>query len=169
MIECIKARLKLMAVREGLTEDIANNNNASMIERVSIAVNALLIKAKDQDEAVCLVCGLCPKIVCSDGNSKDTIHITDNLVYDFESTKDIPSLEDFKIRMLKQMLRSSFFQNERKEIINMLKLPIIMAPKLLKEQVNSDSKKKTLYGKEIVYSSETLAAQLSYFGIQTPL
>ena len=58
MIECIKARLKLMAVREGLTEDIANNNNASMIERVSIAVNALLIKAKDQDEAVCLVCGL---------------------------------------------------------------------------------------------------------------
>ena len=33
-----------------------------------------------------------------------------------------------------------------------------MAPKLLKKQVNSDSKKKTLYGKEIVYSSETLAA-----------
>ena len=161
MIECIKSRPKLMAVKEGLMEEIANynNSNASMIERVSIAVNAiLLIKAKDQDEAVCLVCGLCPKIVCSDGNSKDTIHITDNLIYDFESTEDIPSLEDFKIRMLKQMLRSSFFQNERKEIINMLKLPIIMAPKLLKKQVNSDSKKKTLYGKEIVYSSETLAA-----------
>ena len=158
MIECIKARLKLLAVREGLSEDISNNNNASMIERVSIAVNAILIKGEDQDQAVCLVCGLCPKIVCSDGNSKDTIHIKDNLVYDFESNDNIPSLHEFKLKMVKQMLRSGFFQNEKKENVNMLKLPIIMAPKLLRSQVNNDIKKRTLYGKEISYSSETLAA-----------
>ena len=137
IIECIKARLKLMAMREGLSESISNNNSASMVERVTIAVSAVLITEDDLNEAICLVCGSCPKIVSSDGNSKDTIHLTENLVYDFDSTEDVPSLYDFKTRLARQMLRSSFFQNEEKEKFNMVKLPIIMAPKLLKSQVNN--------------------------------
>jgi hypothetical protein len=70
MIECIKSKLKLMSMREGLSEGIDNQNNASMIERAAVAINSLLINGDDLDAVVCLVCGFCPKIVSSDGNSK---------------------------------------------------------------------------------------------------
>ena len=69
MIEVIKEKLKLLCQREGLVE-FQDNNVASMIERTSIAVNALLIGGEDMDKVVCLTCGMTPKIVMSDGNSK---------------------------------------------------------------------------------------------------
>ena len=69
MIEFIKQKLKLMSHREGIPE-IHDNNVASMIERASIAFNALLITGQDLNNVVCVTCGLAPKIVMSDGNSK---------------------------------------------------------------------------------------------------
>ena len=41
-----------------------------MIERAAIAVNALLITGDDLDNVICLFCGMAPKIVLTDGNSK---------------------------------------------------------------------------------------------------
>jgi hypothetical protein len=69
MIEVIKEKLKLLCQREGL-EEFQDNNIASMIERSSIAFNALLITGQDLDKVICLSCGMAPKIVLSDGNSK---------------------------------------------------------------------------------------------------
>ena len=161
MIECIKAKLKLLSMREGLSSGVANTNNASMIERASVAINSLLITGDDLDQVVCLICGFCPKILCSDGNSKDTISITKNLIYDFERGSEeieVPELQEFKTRLAKQMLRSSFFQHEKKEDFDMLRIPVIMPPKLLKCQVNSDAKKKTLFNLETSYDAENLAA-----------
>jgi hypothetical protein len=69
MIEVIKDKIALLCQREGLPE-FQDNNVASMIERTSIAVNALLITGVDLDKVICLTCGYAPKIVLSDGNSK---------------------------------------------------------------------------------------------------
>jgi hypothetical protein len=69
MIQVIKDKLQLMCQREGLKE-FQDNNIASMIERTSIAFNALLITGQDLDQVICLSCGMAPKIVLSDGNSK---------------------------------------------------------------------------------------------------
>ena len=73
-------------------------------------------------------------------SSKDCITITDNLVYDHNDTSEIPDLETFKQKLLEECLRRSFFQNEPMKIYNMLKLPLIIAPSLLREQVNTDIK-----------------------------
>ena len=69
MIEYIKEKLKLMCIREDIQE-FQDNNVASMIERASIAYNAILITGMDLDTVVCITCGMAPKIVMSDGNSK---------------------------------------------------------------------------------------------------
>ena len=86
MIEVIKDKLLLLCQREGL-DFVPDNNAASSIERFAIAVNAILITGihsysvtllsgvmfclgKDMDAVVCLICGMTPKIVLSDGNSK---------------------------------------------------------------------------------------------------
>ena len=69
MIEVIKDKIQLLCHREGLAE-IQDNNLASMIKRAAIAVNALLITGDDLDNVICLFCGMAPKIVLTDGNSK---------------------------------------------------------------------------------------------------
>ena len=69
MIEIIKEKLRLLCQREGIKE-FQDNNSASVIERMSVAVNSLLITGRDLDHVVCLTCGMAPKIVLSDGNSK---------------------------------------------------------------------------------------------------
>ena len=154
MIEFIKEKLQLLCLREGIPE-FQDNNVASVIERASVAINALLITGKDMDNVVCVTCGMTPKIVMSDGNSKDTIQVTKHMVYNFEETSTIPSLEDFVESLAKQLLRSSYFQDEKKEKIDMTKLPVIMAPKILKSQVNSDHEKKTLFNKKVQFNSDT--------------
>ena len=57
---------------------------------------------------------------------------------DYEDESEPPNLEDFKLELAKTTLRQSFYQNEPKKIYNMLKLPLIIAPKLLSRQVNND-------------------------------
>ena len=81
------------------------------------------------------------------------------MIYDFDDAEadvEVPDLEDFKEQLVGQMLRSAFFQNEIKEKIIMTKLPNIIAPGLVKKQVNSDSDKKTLFNKAVTYGSETM-------------
>ena len=51
MIQVIKNKLQLMCQREGLKE-FQDNNIASMIERTSIAFNALLITGQDLDQVI---------------------------------------------------------------------------------------------------------------------
>jgi hypothetical protein len=41
--------------------------------------------------------------------------------YDFNGTGEIPTLQEFKIRLAKQMLRSAFYQDEEKETFDMLR------------------------------------------------
>ena len=89
---------------------------------------------------VCLVCGNCPKIINTDGNAKDSLKRTDNMVYDYDDTSDPPDLESFKQKLVQECLRRSFFQNEPNKIYNMLKLPLIIAPSVLGKQVNTDTK-----------------------------
>ena len=84
--------------------------------------------------------------------------MTNHMIYDFsDDDMAVPNLEDFKEKLVSQMLRSAFFQNEVKENIIMTKIPNIIAPGLVKQQVNSDSDKKTLFNKPVSYSSETMA------------
>ena len=78
--------------------------------------------------------------------------------FNFDNTEEqIPDLQDYKIRLAAQMLRSSFFQNEKKEIFKMTELPNIIAPALLRSQVNNDKNKKTLFGKHVTVSKKSLA------------
>ena len=83
--------------------------------------------------------------------------MTGNMVYDFDTDdSEIPDLETFKMRLVCQMLRSAYFQNEIKENIIMTKLPNIIAPRLVKKQINSDSEKKSLFNKPVNYGSKTM-------------
>ena len=77
--------------------------------------------------------------------------------YDDDST-EIPDLEDFKQEMIEDLFLSVFFQEFSKKTYNMLKLPIIIPPALLGEQINTEQAKKTLMEKEFSYTDETLEA-----------
>ena len=89
---------------------------------------------------------------------QDTVAVTGNMVYDFtEDNSEVPDLESFKMRLVCQMLRSAYFQNETKENIIITKLPNIIAPRLVKKQINSDIEKKSLFNKPVNYGSNTMA------------
>ena len=80
MIQVIVDKLQLLSQREGLHQNL-DHNLALMIERAAIATLALLITGDDMDNVVCLYCGMAPKTVLSDGNSKvnclnKSIHMT---------------------------------------------------------------------------------------------
>ena len=104
---------------------------------------------------MCLFCGKCPKIVNSDGNAKDCIQVTSNMKFDFKDQSCPPDLDDFKMGLAVHVLKTAFWQNEPKLEVNMLKLPIIMAPGILAKQVNNDTKKESLLDKSIQHSAET--------------
>ena len=85
--------------------------------------------------------------------------LTADLVNLFIGTEDpIPDLQSFNRNCAEQILRQALFQNEPLHDVNMLKLPVIMAPKLLGKQVNNDENKKTVFSDQTgQYSDETLA------------
>ena len=79
------------------------------------------------------------------------------MIYNFNDVEaEVPDLETFKERLVSQMLRSSFFQNEVKEDINMLNIPNIIAPRLLRKQINTDSQKQSLFHQTSTYGPETM-------------
>ena len=141
-IEAINQKLVLLAMCEGISSQFESNlsNHCKNIEMACIAIISLLITPADMDHVICLICGVCPKIVNSDGNAKDSLRVTDNMKFVYEDKSPIPDLESFKQELLVECLKRSFFQNVPMKTYNMLKLPLIMAPGLLREQVNSDIK-----------------------------
>ena len=179
LIESIKNRIMLMGQREGISvEDLKTNitNVSKDTEKMCCAVLSLLVTGVDMDAVVCLICGVCPKIInsgrkyyrifpiakmvkcnlilISDGNTKDAIRITDEMKFNYDDQSEPMDLHSFKNMLLKKLMKRAFFQNEPKLDINMLKLPLIIAPSLLGSQVNNDVEKKSLLDKTIVYKPE---------------
>lgn len=76
--------------------------------------------------------------------------------YDYSSTSEVPELQDFKEELVEEIMKSAFFQCKSGKKWNMLKLPIIAAPTLIRKQVNNDASKQTLMEKEFKYSEDTL-------------
>jgi hypothetical protein len=115
----------------------------------------LKVTSKDLDEVMCLLCGKCPKMINSDGNAKDSIQVAPNLKFDYKDMSDPPALADFQTELILHLFKTAFWQNEPQLSVNMLKLPIIMAPGLLGKQVNNDVKKDSLLDKSVQHSSAT--------------
>ena len=77
--------------------------------------------------------------------------------YNYEDASEVPDLEVFKEDLVEDIFKAVFFQQRSTRKYNMLKLPIISAPSLLRKQVNNDIGKKSLMEKEFKYTEETLA------------
>ena len=72
-IEAIKKKFLLLGQVEGLdTETLERDltSNSIKLEKTVIAVVSILVKDTDMDRVVCYLCGNCPKIVSTDGNTK---------------------------------------------------------------------------------------------------
>ena len=72
-IEAVKQKLLLLGHLEGLEKEKLEknlNNNALALEKIVIATLSIILKGSDLDSVVCYICGKCPKIVCTDGNTK---------------------------------------------------------------------------------------------------
>jgi hypothetical protein len=147
-IEYLTQKMKLLGACEGISDNLETNlvNHSKNIGRVCVATLALIISPDDLDNVTCLLCGNCPKVVNSDGNAKDSIKIRKNMIFDYEDESDPPSLEEFKLELVKTSLRQSFYQREPQRTYNMLKIPLIISQSLLSKQVNNDFKeRKTIY------------------------
>ena len=75
--------------------------------------------------------------------------------FDYKDKSDPPDLESFKSKLVHHLFKTAFWQNEPKLVINMLKLPSIIAPGLVSKQVNNDIKKDSIMDKSIQHSAET--------------
>ena len=71
----VTKKIELLSQCESLSEQFQSNvqNHSKKIERACIAVLSILISSEDLDSVICLHCGVCPKVVNSDGNAKDSI------------------------------------------------------------------------------------------------
>ena len=102
------------------------------------------------------VCTWMKMSLSSDGNAKDSIRITSNLKFQFNDTQSVSDLQEYKENLVKDLLKSAFWQNQKPSEYNLLKVPIIMAPALLRQQVNNDILKESLLDKSVVHSAETM-------------
>ena len=154
-IEAIKQKIRLISMCEGMPGQLETNltNHCRDIEMACVAVISLLIGPADMDSVICLVCGACPKIINSDGNAKDTLKRTKNMIFDYDDKSNIPDLENFKLDLVLECLKKSYYQNVPLKVYNMLKLPLVIAPKLLREQINTDSKESIVYLQQLIINS----------------
>ena len=60
---------------------------------------------------------------------------------------------DFLDKLVNQVVRSAFFQNEPKDIVNLLKLPLIMPNGLVGKMINTESSKKSIMNNVHHYKS----------------
>ena len=60
---------------------------------------------------------------------------------------------DFLDKLVNQVVRSAFFQNEPKDIVNLLKLPLIMPNGLVGKMINTESSKKSIMNKSSVFTN----------------
>ena len=73
---------------------------------------AFLVRGEDFDDVTCFLCGNCPKIVSTDGNTKDSIKVKKNMVYDYDDNSDIPDLDRFTEELIEELLCSALFQHK---------------------------------------------------------
>ena len=141
-IEAIKKKMYLLGLCEGISHLLDKNiqNLCNDLEGLCTAAIALLVTPTDLDHVICMICGVCPKVINTDGNAKDTIKVTQNMVYDYTDTSSVPDLETFKRELIQQTFKKSFFQREPPKTYQMLKLPLIIPPGLLLQQTNNDIK-----------------------------
>jgi hypothetical protein len=64
----------------------------------------------------CYLCGNSPKIVSTDGNTKDSIKVTPNMIYDYTVDGEIPDLDTFNNELIEEVLCSAFFQVKTKKV-----------------------------------------------------
>lgn len=88
---------------------------------------------------------------------QDSILLGDNLKFDFEDVSEVSELRPFLDKLTNQVIRTSFFQGEIKEDINILKIPIIMADCILGTMTNTEGRKKTLMNTNQKYNKDVLA------------
>ena len=72
-IEAMKNKIMLLGKLEGIpTEELESDtvHLALKLEKISIGVLSSMVKGSDLDNVLCFICGNCPKIVCTDGNTK---------------------------------------------------------------------------------------------------
>ena len=61
----------------------------------------------------CYLCGNCPKIVSTDGNTKDSIKVNKNMVFDYDDDEsEIPDLPQFTDDLIEEVLCSALFQHK---------------------------------------------------------
>ena len=157
LIESIKDKLLLLGQLEGLDPDDMQtdlSNNSIRIEKCVIGVASLIVTEDDINDVVCYLCGNCPKICCTDGNTKNSIHVGANMVFDYEDEGEIPSLPQFTGNLIEEVLCSAFFQFKTETKINMLKIPLLMPSCLMRKQINNERLKKTIMEKQFSYSDE---------------
>ena len=73
LVEAIKKKISLLGQLEGIPKTTLNpdlNSLAQKLDKIVIAVMSIIVKGSDLDSVLCLICGNCPKIVCTDGNTK---------------------------------------------------------------------------------------------------
>ena len=72
-IEAIKKKIFLLGKLEGIaTEELESDavHLALKMEKIVVGVLSIMVKGSDLDDVLCYICGNCPKIVCTDGNTK---------------------------------------------------------------------------------------------------
>ena len=72
-IEAIKKKFLLLGQLEGLDRESTERDltsNSIKLEKTVLAVMSILVNGSDMDNVVCYLCGNCPKIVNTDGNTK---------------------------------------------------------------------------------------------------
>ena len=77
------------------------------------------------------------------------------MVYDYDDSSDIPELSHFVDELVEEMLCSALYRHNSQRKFNMLKLPLIMAPCLLRKQINNENLKKTIMEKQFDYDVDT--------------
>ena len=78
------------------------------------------------------------------------------MVYNYEDVSEIPDLMDFKERLIEDLLLSVFYQQPFENEYNMLKLPVIISPCILRKQVNNEAMKQSIMERKFSYNEENL-------------
>jgi hypothetical protein len=79
-----------------------------------------------------------------------------NMVYNYETMNPVPDLNTFRTELVTELLMSVFFQHRSEREIDMLRLPLIMAPEITGKMVNNEASKKTIMEKDFSYDKTTL-------------
>ena len=82
--------------------------------------------------------------------------------YNYTDKSEVPDLQDFKEELIEDILKSVFFPSHKSsKKYNMLKIPILSAPSLIRKQINNEFRKESLMEKKFEYEDETLQTFIS--------